>query len=177
MSLSTSGRTRPWRLRGRPLLYEVTLGGRPSEDATASQVPPELVSWHLDHWLTCARGTLLEMFAALGGSLPWSLTSLERSRNDRLVRERLARAFELGELVAFRVEETVGAWTWPEPEPLRPEPPAPRPAREEEAPFAEPAMQALALKRAAEQGVPFCEECEKRKRQREQEQKQKREAA
>jgi len=163
MPLPRSG---PWRLRGRPQLYEVTLGSRPPEDATAPQVPPEFLCWHLEHWLTCARNTLLEMFAALGGASPCGLTSLERPRHDRLLRERLTRAFERGELVAFRVTEPVGEWAWPEPEPLRPQRPAPRPVRvPEEELFPNPALQALALKRAAEQGVPFCEECERRKRQ------------
>jgi hypothetical protein len=164
MPLPRSG---PWRLRGRPQLYEVTLGGRPADDA-APQVPAEFLCWHLEHWLTCARGTLLEMYTALGGASPWGLTSLERARHDRLLRERLTRAFELGELVAFRVSETVGAWAWQEPEPLRPEPPAPRPVLvPEEELFPNPALQAQALKRAAQEGVPFCEECERRKRQRE----------
>jgi hypothetical protein len=170
MPLPRSGRlTGPWRLRGRPLLYEVMLGGTPPSDETASPVPPAFMSWHLDHWLTCARSTLLEMYTALGGSAPWGLTSLERTRHDRQVRERLDRAFELGELVAFQVAEPVGAWSWPDPPtPLRPEPPPPRPVLvPEEAQFPDPAQQAAALKRAAALGVPFCEECERRKRQRE----------
>lgn len=168
MPLPRSGHTGPWRLRGRPQLYEVTLGSRPRDNATAAPVPPEFMCWHLDHWLTCARSTLLELYTALGGAAPWALTSLERTRHDKQLRERLARAFELGELVAFPVEERVGAWTWPEaPEPLRPEPPAPRPVPEEEL-FPNIEAQVQALKRAAEQGVPFCEECARRKLQREQ---------
>ncbi len=169
MPLPRSGLTGPWRLRGRPLLYEVALGGSTPPEDTATQVPPAFMSWHLDHWLTCARSTLQEMYVALGGASPWGLTSLERTRHDRQLRERLARAFELGELVAFQLEDRAGAWSWPDPPaPLRPEPPAPRPVLvPDEAVFPDPAQQAAVLKRAAAEGVPFCEECERRKRQRE----------
>jgi hypothetical protein len=146
----------------------VVLGAEASLDDTELRVPPAFVCWHLDHWLTCARGTLLEMYEALGGPSPWGASSLERARHDQRVRERLVRAFEQGELVALRVEEPVGAWAWPEPEVLRPEPPPPRPVSvPEEEVFPNAALQALTLKRAAQEGAPFCEECERRRRQRE----------
>ncbi|MFP2925980.1 hypothetical protein ACLESO_12325 [Pyxidicoccus sp. 3LG] len=167
MSYTRLGRPGPWRLRGRPQLFEVVLGAGAAVDDTGLQVPPAFACWHLDHWLTCARSSLLEMYEALGGHSPWGLSSLERSRHDQRVKERLVRAFEQGELVVLRVDEPAGAWFWPEPEVLRPEPPAPRPVVvPEEELFPDAARQAETLKRAAEEGVPFCEECEKRKRQR-----------
>ncbi|MCP3139570.1 hypothetical protein [Pyxidicoccus xibeiensis] len=168
MSFSRFGRPGPWRLRGRPQHYEVVLGSDAAAADTGLQVPSAFICWHLDHWLTYARSTLLEMYEALGGHAPRGLSSLERSRNDQRIRERLVRAFEQGELVAVRVDEPAGAWFWPEPpEPIRPEPPAPRPvAVIEEELFPDAARQAETLRRAAEQGVPFCEECERRRKQR-----------
>ncbi|WP_211194030.1 hypothetical protein [Pyxidicoccus fallax] len=131
-------------------------------------MPSALLCWHLNHWLTYARSTLLEMYEALGGHVPRGVSSLERSRHDERIRERLVRGFELGELVAREVDEPVGAWFWPEvPEPLRPESWTPRPEPVEEEVFPDAIRQAETLKRAAEQGVPFCEECERRRTQRE----------
>jgi hypothetical protein len=131
-------------------VYEFFLARTVAHVGAEQRVPREHVSWLLDAWLASTRGTMLEMYAALGGLLPWGLTSLERGRQEPRIRERLLRALEYGELVALRVEEPVAAWSWPEPAPQ----------------FADPARQAEALRQAAAQGVPFCEECERRRKAR-----------
>ncbi|MFP2961960.1 hypothetical protein ACLEPN_30275 [Myxococcus sp. 1LA] len=131
-------------------------------------VPAEHIAWQLDHWLTSAHRSLLEMYEALGGILPWNVSSLERPRQDQRVRERLIQALERRELVALRVKRRATAWAWPEPAlpPPRPEPevaPIARPPVEVFTLFPDPARQAEALRQAAAAGVPFCEECEKQK--------------
>jgi hypothetical protein len=170
MSPSGYGSQGPWRLRSGPRAYEFFLARTVTHVGAEQRVPSEHVSWLLDGWLASARGTMLEMYAALGGLLPWGLTSLERGRQEPRIRERLLRALEHGELVTLRVEEPVAAWSWPEPlPPVSPEPEVPPPpaAVVEPAPlFADPARQAATLRQAAAQGVPFCAECERRRKAR-----------
>ena len=171
MSVPGIGFNGPWRLRAGAEEYELLIvrAGAPLD--AHQRVPSEHIAWQLDHWLSAARRSLLEMYEALGGILPWDVSTLERARLDTRVRERLAQALERGELAALRVERRAAAWAWPEAivPPPRPEPeviPLARPPVEPFTLIPDPARQAEALRQAAAAGVPFCEECEKKKQQR-----------
>ncbi|HYO71212.1 MAG TPA: hypothetical protein VEU33_34540 [Archangium sp.] len=98
------------------------------------------------------------------------MTSLERPAHEQRVVNRLVEAFESGALIALVEETPRFEGHLPERETLpREKPPArPKPVPEspKPAPAAEPvvdaAAQARTLREAAREGVPFCEECEKR---------------
>jgi hypothetical protein len=156
-----------WHLSAGGQSLEVVLQRRLRPQDEKRQVPWNSVRWYLGHWLIVARGTLLEMYAALGEQVPRGLTSLEWQQQERGIRARLDRAFGLGELVALRQEEP--AWAWgklvsPGPGAVLIAAHMPRSARaveKAEALFPEPARQAQILQRAATLGIPFCEQCEK----------------
>ncbi len=169
MSIPGIGFPGPWRLRSGADEYELIIVRAVTPLDAEQCAPAEHIAWQLDHWMRSARRALFEMYEALGGILPWNLSSLERSRQETRVRERLVQALERGELVALRVERRAAAWAWPEAivPPPRPEPeviPMARPPVEPFTLFPDPARQAETLRQAAAAGVPFCEECEKKQR-------------
>lgn len=140
-------------------------------EQAAGAIPAVLMHSRLERWLRSSPDTLRSLYEGLGGKWPWSLTSLERTAHEQRVVSRLAEAFETGLLVAIVEErrhfvDQVLASQEPELEPLDWSPPAP--ARPQPVPVdskLDAAAQARTLREAARDGIPFCEECEKRQQQ------------
>jgi hypothetical protein len=167
---SFRSRSRSWLLPGTQLDYEVfrSIDVR-EEDAARPRVAGVLAAWHLERWLSVSRATLCSLYEALGGSVRLGLSSLERTRFERDLQQRLERAFLQGELVVSEVprtsyrpppflEEAPAAVA-----PSRPRPPPPAPP--EPAVELDVAAQVRVLRQAAAEGTPFCEECEKKRQQ------------
>ncbi|MCY1073332.1 hypothetical protein [Archangium lansingense] len=144
----------------------------------ARGLAPSLVRWKLEHWMHSSPGALRSLYESLGGRWPWELTSLERQAHAQRVVNRLVEAFESGELVAVVEQMPRFAGHLPErtktsprdepPARPRPVPESPKPAPAAAGPAMDAAAQARILREAARQGVPFCEECEKRRASRQQ---------
>lgn len=134
-------------------------------------VPPVLMRSMLERWLRSAPNTLRSLYEAVGGTWPWTLTRLEQTAHEQRVVNRLAEAFETGALVAIveqrrhfvdsmldSLQPELEELDWTPPPPVRPKP---VPVESN----LDAAAQALILRQAARDGIPFCEECQKRKQQ------------
>ncbi len=138
---------------------------------SSRELAPALVCWKLETWLRDSPHTLRSLYEALGGRWPSGLTSLESPAHGQRMVRRLAEAFESGMLFAVLEERPVGPGAVAESSPeVSHEDWAPPPALVKPAPVAAPEMdvaaQVQALRDAARDGVPFCEECEKLRKQR-----------
>ncbi|WP_224366327.1 hypothetical protein [Hyalangium versicolor] len=134
------------------------------------ELPPAEVCWKLETWLRLSPHTLRSLEEALGGGWPGGLTRLERLSHDQRLMNRLAEAFESGQLIAV-LEERAAGHGRVEDDPIEelheiwePPPPPVKPAPAVSSTM-DVAAQAQALRNAARDGVPFCEECEKRRQQ------------
>jgi hypothetical protein len=161
----------PWVVRDGLSTVHIHRRGGVTEQEAQGAVPAALMHSKLERWLRTSPDRLRAVYEGLGGRWPWSLTSLERPVHEQRVLSRLADAFESGSLVALvekrqLLVDQMLETEEPEEEPLdwTPPPPAPsKPAPVESTMDA--AAQARTLREAARDGVPFCEECEKRKQQ------------
>ncbi|MBZ4417711.1 hypothetical protein [Myxococcus sp. RHSTA-1-4] len=151
-----------WLLRGLGAEYLLIRGTDVTEADASARVPDSIVLFHVDEWLAHAPGSAWMLYEALGDERPLGLSRLALSSEAHRLRQRLERALRLGELVLLSHQRTrYQSLAFREPPvEVEPEPPVreapPRPAAP--API-DTAAQVHALVRAAQEGVPFCEEC------------------
>jgi|SRR5215217_232980 len=158
-----SSQARSWLLPGTQLDYEMARTVDITSEGGEDFVPVVggLAIWHLDRWLSGSRATMYSLYEALGGMVPMGLSTLERTHFEQRLKQRVERALLDGEL---KVREVPRVRQMPPSfiEPVlieREAPPVERPAPPPPAPEQDIEAQVRALRQAAADGTPFCEEC------------------
>ncbi|NTX17448.1 hypothetical protein HUA76_42425 [Myxococcus sp. CA056] len=160
-----SSHARSWLLPGTQLDYEIARAvDMTFEDGEGfAPVAGGLAIWHLDRWLAGSRATVYSLYETLGGMCPMGLSTLERTHFEQRLKQRLERALLDGELTVREVplvRHVPPPFT--EPVVIEREAPMERPAPPPPAPEQDIAAQVRALRQAAADGTPFCEECAKK---------------
>lgn len=118
-----------WVLRGSFSDYRILHWSNDAVFNEQPRVPASIISASLERWLSSSPRSLQEMYEALGGDHPLGLSTLQRNEYDQRLRNRLAEAFNRGELIALQI-------ALPEPHRLPPrEAPKTRPEPEPEQTF------------------------------------------
>jgi hypothetical protein len=151
-----------WLLRSLGAEYLLVRGADLTEADAPARVPDAVVLGHVDGWLAQASGSAWMLYEALGCERPLGLSRLGLSAEAQRLRRRLERAFLLGELVLLSHPHIrYQPLSFPEPPAeVEPEPPVREPPPRAPAPAPiDTAAQVHALVLAAQEGLPFCEEC------------------